>query len=802
VVRGFAKGWSEEKRLVALKSLARLYPAVAAEGDNVFAAYVDGALKLLVSRDAGKTWAPPVVLSGNLEINSSPAIATLGTKVVVVWPSMVETQNTLSLQLHAVHSADGGKTWSAPRRVTQNIDDCLSPRLLPLRTGLLVVWQQTPVESTLGGVSLRERADWSPDSIEPGVHKFEVGSIERGGPNVRVAVESCLYSQEDNAFTPPSRIQEIFAKQRPNVFQVYGPESGNLFLTFNIDTDIRTLASKDNGRTWTPHFAGTGYFDSRTLLNVISTSEGRRAVWIRRDPYQPLAINFRDTPDGPPQILTPPYSVRATPHLAVSNQVYHVVWSAGQGENSWISYMRTDTIRPTTRITAPDSPRITGPMIRFEWAGNDNISDTAQLTYSQTYGDHPWSRFDEATFAEIVTPPDGEYTFRVRAMDVAGNIQEPPAEFKFDTFGAAPGTEILGIRLQPTVTLLSEAFGATAPTINQRNCRVLFSGKDNTERADQLMYSVQLDGGNWSEFTSERSHEFQQLANGRHTLRARAKDSRGNIDATPAEVSVVVQVNIEVRFVTTPPEFAKEDPITISWEGLDASGDKVAFSYYCRLDDGQPKALGQDTQISLQELEEKQHTFTVYAVDPAGNRTAEQSCSFTVDRTPPETLAHFEYRWSPSGGFPIVTLEGSDPPVGDATEGRPVRLFQYHLGDGQWEDTSLPGGRDWVVSRSLPFYSWGYKATVRAVDSAGNADPTPTVVDLTLPHRHTPTTCAIAGGLVGVILLTVLWLMMRRRTRRRPLIPAPSTLDTYSGITQEIPSEGGSDEKRDNPFGS
>ena len=716
---------------------------------------------------------------------------------------MVETDSVLSLQLHSVRSSDAGRTWTAPRRITRNIDDCLSPRPLRLATGLLLVWQQTPVESTLGGVSLKERADWSPDSIEAGITKFETGSVERGGPSVRVAIASSFYSQEDHSFTPPRRLQEIFAKQIPNVFQVYGPENGNLFFTFNVDMDIKTLVSKDSGQTWTPHFAGMRYFDSRILMSVASTSEGRRAVWIRRVPYESLPINFRDKPDSSSKVLTPSYFIRATPHLTVSDGVSHVVWPAGQAESSWISYMRTDDVRPTTRITAPTTPDIIEPIIPFEWAGSDNISDTERLTYSHTYASNPWSPFDKVTSAEIETPPDGEYIFRVRALDVAGNVQEPPTEFKFHTFGAGPGTEILGLRLGPTQMLPIGTLGGTPPTINQRNCRILFTGKDNTQRSNELLYSTQLDNGNWSEFVSGRSYEFQKLANGQHTLRVRARDARGNIEATPSEISVIVQVDVEVRLVATPPEFTKEDPITISWEGVDNSGDVVAFSYYYRLDKSEPEALGQNAQIALEKLLEGRHTFTVWAVDPAGNRTADESCSFTVDHTPPETMSHFEHRWSPSGGFPIVTLEGTDPPIGEAVRSRPVRLFQYHLGDGQWEDVSLPGGREWVVSQPLPFYSWGYRATVRAVDSSGNADPTPAVVDLTLLHRYTTMTYAIAGGGAGVILLVILWLMKRGRAGRRPMIPARSTLDAYSSPAEEdSSSEKSSEEQTDNGSGS
>ena len=394
--------------------------------------------------------------------------------------------------------------------------------------------------------------------------------------------------------------------------------------------------------------------------------------------------------------------------------------------------------------------------------------------------------------SDIVEPDEG---------DVAGNTQEPPTEFTFDTFNAAPETRIVD---KPSAT----------PKINRRSYTIQVTGQDNTQRADELLYSYQLDDGGWTEFGSQREFEFTKLANGKHTFRVRSKDGRGNVDETPDEMSVRVEIGIEVQFVTTPPDYTNSDQIEVSWKGIDNSGEGTTFTYFYRLDDKEPVEIGSQSSIQLEQLEEAKHTFTVWAVDPAGNRSAEESYSFVIDRTPPETLARFNHRWSPAGSFPIVDLEGTDPPIGDARTGRPVRAFQYRFGEGQWKDFPLPGGKDWVVTKSIPFYSWGYKVNVRSVDSAGNVDPTPTVVDLTMLSRFTDTTYYIAGGVGGVIVLFILYVLSKRLRRRRPVVPASSTLDPYASVggqtSETSPSEGetssrsttGEDdtEKPENPF--
>jgi len=772
-IRGLEKGWSEERRLVTSPTIQWYYPAVAAKGDLVFVAYAEGALKMLISRDGGKNWAEPVVLSGNLPVNFSPAVAIVKDEVLVVWSSIVEINQTRARQIFASQSADNGKTWTPPKQVAQSPNHCLSPRLLPLDGSALLVWQEIPLETTLGSVSLNERTDWSPDSIQAGFGKIELGGTQQSGLNVHVTVISSFYNEADNTFTPPRRIKELFAAQMPSIFQVYGPENGQIFLTLNKDTEIQTSISTDQGQTWAEHFGGTQEFDSRMVIDVVSTPGGRRAVWSPRAPYQAVPINFREQLDGQTKSLTVPYYIRTTPRLAVSGDVCHIVWSAGESENSWISYMRTDNVRPTTQITAPADPNVKEPQIRFTWTANDNISENAQLTYSHTINQNPWSPFAKEPFVVIETPPDGEYTFRIRAMDVAGNIQEPPSEFKFNTFQAAPDTQILNKPDAP-------------PTINKRSYSIEFTGKDNTQKPEELQYSVQLDDGEWSAFFSERTYEFTNLANGEHTLRVRAKDGRENIDATPDEIKVIVKVGLEVRFVQRPPDYTNLEEVPVSWEGLDDTGARVAFNFFSKIDDGAPQAHGTEGKTVLKNLEEGKHTITIWAVDPAGNKTPEETAVFTVDRTPPETSAVFEYRWSESGGYPIVTLEGTDPPIEEGGQPKPIRFFQYHLGDERWQDAPLPAGKDWIVTKPLSFYSWGYIATVRAVDPAGNFDPTPAVVNLTILKRYTPLTLGIVGGVIGVIFLFLLITLLRRRGSRRPVIPeAAGPLDAYSSRTSE-----------------
>lgn len=54
---------------------------------------------------------------------------------------------------------------------------------------------------------------------------------------------------------------------------------------------------------------------------------------------------------------------------------------------------------------------------------------------------------------------------------------------------------------------------------------------------DKLMYSYQLNGGEWSPFTYEDHFTFLSLKSGVHTVRVKARDLDLNVDTTPAEIT-------------------------------------------------------------------------------------------------------------------------------------------------------------------------------------------------------------------------------------------------------------------------
>jgi hypothetical protein len=92
-----------------------------------------------------------------------------------------------------------------------------------------------------------------------------------------------------------------------------------------------------------------------------------------------------------------------------------------------------DTTPPETTITKASDKTIDYNEITFQWTGSDNITSTANLTYSyylQGY-DTDYSPFNTDTTKTYTDLPDGTYIFYVKSRDEASNIDPTPASVTF-----------------------------------------------------------------------------------------------------------------------------------------------------------------------------------------------------------------------------------------------------------------------------------------------------------------------------------------------------------------------------------
>lgn len=215
---------------------------------------------------------------------------------------------------------------------------------------------------------------------------------------------------------------------------------------------------------------------------------------------------------------------------------------------------------------------------------------------------------DGSGFAPCTTPrtltglSDGLHVFRVRAL-LDGAADASPAEHSWVIDTTLPETALTG--------------GPPA---------VIASGDASFELScdeNECTFECQLDGAGWQTCASPHA---VTVADGEHTLEARAIDAAGNVDDTPAaHVWTADTTPPDTSFSRTP---AETSPATTA--AFEFSCDEVACDYECELDDAGYAPC--PSPHVVQGLVDGAHTFRVRAQDAAGN--ADQSPAehtWTVD---------------------------------------------------------------------------------------------------------------------------------------------------------------------------
>ena len=245
---------------------------------------------------------------------------------------------------------------------------------------------------------------------------------------------------------------------------------------------------------------------------------------------------------------------------------------------------------------------LTAPQTAIEFGPDDPTgSDVASFsflsevnaTFQCSLNGAPYASCNPSTQFSGLLP--GEHELQVRAVDVAGNFDPTPATYSW-TVVAAPETTIdSGPDADVTTTTASFTFSS-----------------------DQAggTFECALDGGPFESCTSP--HEVQELTDGDHVLRVRARNSLGIVDPEPAEYDFVVDLPPNTTIDTGP------DATTTSTSAVFLlSSNELDVNYECKLDDGAfapcvPGGSVENSHVILS-LGLGPHELQVRAVDGAGN---------------------------------------------------------------------------------------------------------------------------------------------------------------------------------------
>ncbi|WP_240359172.1 adventurous gliding motility protein AgmC [Pyxidicoccus trucidator] len=355
----------------------------------------------------------------------------------------------------------------------------------------------------------------------------------------------------------------------------------------------------------------------------------------------------------------------------------------------------------TVDTTAPDTTIVSGPAVvtnattaTFDFSSND-----AAATFECS--------LDGAAFVACADPrtftglANGNHTLAVRAVDAAGNVDPTPATYAWTVDTALPDT-----------TIVSGPSGVTVSTT---------ATFDFTSNESPVTYECSLDGAAFVACADPVT--FTGLAQGNHTLAVRARDAAGNVDPTPATRSWTVDtVAPDTTFTSTPPAVSNS-----AVANFDFSSNESPVTYECRLD-GAVLFTACTDPASFTGLTNGSHTLQVRAVDAAGNVDPTPAVyTWTVDTVPPDTNIDAGPSGTTTSTSATFDFSSPDSPV----------TYQCSL-DG----AAFAACTDPVTFTGLA--NGNHTLSVRAVDAAGNVDPTPATRSWTV-DTSAPDTTIVSG---------------------------------------------------------
>jgi hypothetical protein len=292
--------------------------------------------------------------------------------------------------------------------------------------------------------------------------------------------------------------------------------------------------------------------------------------------------------------------------------------NAGNTEATKTLVIKIDKTAPNTIIDSNPADPTNATSASFSFHATDASPSSGGLTFE--------CKLDGGTFASCTSPKsytslaDGSHTFQVRAIDAAGNVDASPASYTWVVDATAPDTNITA---QP-----SNPSNSSSPSFS-------FTGSD-PGGSGVASFECKLDGGTFASCTSPKS--YTSLADGSHTFQVRAIDAAGNVDASPASYTWVVDATAPTLNASavkgTAPDFDDAAPYTEnSWTNQDV---KVEFT--CSDAGGSGVASGDPDPSNATYDTEGEFTASSDCSDNAGNSVS-KSFGVKIDKTPPTITA-------------------------------------------------------------------------------------------------------------------------------------------------------------------
>ncbi|PTO51223.1 Ig-like domain-containing protein, partial [Vibrio splendidus] len=368
-----------------------------------------------------------------------------------------------------------------------------------------------------------------------------------------------------------------------------------------------------------------------------------------------------------------------------------------------------------------------GDMVTVTLTGPGGYSHVFSTTVAQGV----WSvTFD----GDNALSTDGKYSWTMEAVDVAGNTQVTEGKFTLDTVAPSAATELLndsGFVSNDGITKNDELSIKVTTTGNAYDVRLVVWKQGETVNEAVFDSTHQLSGSQDHTFTTS------QLGEGHYQYKVIVTDAAGNVSESAVasvEIDTTLPMLGSVSLDDTENGTYVNDP-EVSFSGTAEAGSRV----YLTLTDSKGANIVVDPayveatngswvyalppEIASQ-LEDGTYQWSFVAQDIAGNRSAEEAGSFTLDTTLPELTFNGLSADTDSGDDSSDMLTNSDAPVftGTVTENAKVTVTLTAIPAGKsytFETSGYVTGA-WSLAATSAIEEGTYNVTVTALDMAGN----------------------------------------------------------------------------------
>jgi hypothetical protein len=346
--------WEADTRLTSDPS-SQAYPSVAVSGSVVHVVWQDdrdGSFKLFYKRstDGGVSWGADTRLTNNSRGSSSPSVSVSGQAVHIVWVD----QRNVDFEIFYKRSTDGGTSWEADTRLTISAGESSNASVAVSDSVVHVVWQ----DNRDGNYEIYHKRAFggNPPPVQI-------------GPDVRLTNDpSASKTSDNNAWciaASGDTVHVVWYDFRDANFEIYYKRSTDGGTSWGADTWLTTNSAESSS----PSVTASG-----SVVHV---------VWQDRRDGSGGEIYYKRSTDGgviweADTRLTNNSRFKGFPSMAVSDSVVYVVWrdlrDTGGGEiyykrstDGGVSWEADIRLTNNSALKGLPSVAVSGSVVHVVW---------------------------------------------------------------------------------------------------------------------------------------------------------------------------------------------------------------------------------------------------------------------------------------------------------------------------------------------------------------------------------------------------------------------------------------------------